>query len=457
MNDDSKKKVQSPSWRRFSIGRFRKPKPFSVNRPKEEQSNVPRSSLERTPLQYAQRKQELELQRQRLIQPVSQPQKQAPTESLQTPPQEQQRRGVSLPGQTTVKVLRSEKFVNVASKIGLGKPAATISSTLNKATATIGNAAKNIIGKVFGQAVLGTALKAVAFIGKIFSLTNPLGWAITGATIIGLNRIGKAPVIIAGVLTSIPAMFGSAVTAALSTTAITAGAAALIAIIIVPIFMFIINSGAYLVPPSTTTLIGRVPLIEGGTAGLCSGEEDITERLATEVRGGVVNLLPNSLPARTDSNRLCIKPTMLVMHWSAGANDNPEGNARTYETLVRRGLACQLGTDTNDTWFMQPFYETEVEMAHCANSWNVYSISNEMAGVAFTDSPPPPNTSELELSYEVTCKVMEQYSIPWCQIFGHFDVPDSGGKTDPGREFLYNLFVPEIRRRCPTDPTNICG
>ena len=72
-----------------------------------------------------------------------------------------------------------------------------------------------------------------------------------------------------------------------------------------------------------------------------------------------------------------------------------------------------------------------------------------MAGVYFTASPPPPNTEELELTYDATCEIMQQYDIPWYQIYGHYDVPNNGGKTDPGREFLEKVFIPEIERRCP--------
>lgn len=105
---------------------------------------------------------------------------------------------------------------------------------------------------------------------------------------------------------------------------------------------------------------------------------------------------------------------------------------------------------------MQPFYETEVELAWCANSWNVDGISIEMAGVYFTDTPPPPNLKLLELSYNAVCKVNQQYDLRWCDIYGHYQVPDSNGKKDPGKEFLPNIFIPEIRKRCPNDPKNTC-
>jgi hypothetical protein len=52
------------------------------------------------------------------------------------------------------------------------------------------------------------------------------------------------------------------------------------------------------------------------------------------------------------------------------------------------------------------------------------------------------------MAYDVTCKAMGQYNIPWSQIYGHYQVPNSG-KIDPGKEFLEEVFIPEIRKRCP--------
>ena len=196
-------------------------------------------------------------------------------------------------------------------------------------------------------------------------------------------------------------------------------------------------------------VIGNPP-----TPGGCSGVgEPITTNLAARITNGSVRLLPENV-RRHDT---CITPTMLIMHWSAGANDDPNGNTRTYDTLVRRGLSCQLGTDINGTELWQEFYNQHVEIPVCAGEWNTYSINNEIAGVWFTDSPPPPNLQQLEYAYDATCEIMSQYSIPWCQIYGHFDVPNNGGKIDPGPEFLYNLFVPEIRNRCPNDPNSVCS
>ncbi|HTK03778.1 MAG TPA: N-acetylmuramoyl-L-alanine amidase [Alphaproteobacteria bacterium] len=218
--------------------------------------------------------------------------------------------------------------------------------------------------------------------------------------------------------------------------------------VIVALILFIINSGAYVVPLGSGDRSRPPPI--GGLVSSCKESDetgaDITAKIASEIKNGSVNLLPETVWGRRDG--ICITPTMIVMHWSAGTNDNPSGNERTYETLVQRSLSCQLATDTNDTWIMERFFEKQVEFPACAGEYNTYAINNEMAGVYFTDSPPPPNTQELELTYNATCKVMKQYNIPWSQIYGHYQVPNSG-KDDPGKDFLEKVFIPEIKKRCP--------
>lgn len=221
---------------------------------------------------------------------------------------------------------------------------------------------------------------------------------------------------------------------------------------LVAFIMLVINNSAYVVPPSFLDNATIPPPPIGGLVSSCEESEDtgpeITEELAGRIKNGVVKLLPETVWGRRDG--ICIKPTMIVMHWSAGTNDNPDGNQRTYETLVARNLSCQLATDTNDNWLMERFFEKMVEFPACAGSYNTYSINNEMAGVYFTANPPPPNLEELELAYDATCKVMDQYDIPWSQIRGHYQVPNSG-KQDPGKDFLEKVFIPEIRKRCPND------
>ena len=213
-----------------------------------------------------------------------------------------------------------------------------------------------------------------------------------------------------------------------------------------------------------------------GLAGLCpAGGKEISAQLASKIQGGIVHLLPNTVTPRSPGSRLCITPTMIVMHWSGGW-DNDQGNDGTYGTLIQRNLACQLASDTNDTYIMQPFYETQVEFPWCCNDWNIYSINNEEAGgfvssptdprgvfdLRFTDengNPPRignplkpnqhifPEKSVVDHAVSVTCAIMKQYNIPWTQIFGHYNVPGAGAQ-DPGKEYLETYFIPRVQKEC---------
>lgn len=214
-----------------------------------------------------------------------------------------------------------------------------------------------------------------------------------------------------------------------------------------------------------------------GLAGVCpEGGQEITAQLASQMQNGHEQFLPNTVTARSEDGRLCITPTTIVIHWSGGW-DNDQGNDATYGTLIQRNLACQLASDTNDTILMQPFYETQVEYPWCAGAWNIYSINNELAGgyipspgdpeygsvdIRFTDESGNPSRignpykpsqtvfpekSVVDHAVSAACAIMKQYNIPWTQIYGHYQVPNSG-KPDPGKEFLENWFIPRVKNEC---------
>ena len=72
-----------------------------------------------------------------------------------------------------------------------------------------------------------------------------------------------------------------------------------------------------------------------------------------------------------------------------------------------------------------------------------------MAGTGFTSPPPPPNSEELARAINATCVLMQQYNIPWTQIFGHYQVPGMQGiKDDPGEAFLQDVFIPKVKDKC---------
>ena len=255
-------------------------------------------------------------------------------------------------------------------------------------------------------------------------------------------------------------------------------------VMLVLVILFIINSGAYVVPPGQDLTIYGSPseIPEGGTLSSCANypDIDITSSLAARISGGSVRLLPDDNGARLYGT--CFIPQMIILHSSAGY-DNNQGNDRTYETLVNRDVACQLATDTDDTILMQPFYESVVEVAWCANSWNDRGISIELAGECAdgknpcrrnysecqvgddsypytfeapgsTATHPCPNLSDL--AYNALCEVMQQYNIPWCQVYTHDDVPDATHKDVVGKGWVNNYFIPRLRDNCNVPANSQC-
>lgn len=236
--------------------------------------------------------------------------------------------------------------------------------------------------------------------------------------------------------------------------------------VVVPILtvfiLFIINSGAYIVPQKTigTEIIDIPP---GGNLVKCDSTKtgtDITQQLASSIRSGSVLLLPNSLGSRQEG--LCITPTMIILHTSSGY-DNDDGNIRTYETLVSRNVSCQLSTDTNDTILMLNFFEKQVENAWCADNLNAGGVSIEMSGEpdsgfgpyskcaptgdqTFTPNGPHPCPDLEDLSFDAICKIMQKYKIPWTQIFQH--EASNGTHVDPNGDAWVDKFILRLKNNC---------
>lgn len=230
--------------------------------------------------------------------------------------------------------------------------------------------------------------------------------------------------------------------------------------VLVAIILFIINSGAYVVPPGPATFGGVPP---GGNLTKCNPNEtgaEITEQLATSIDSGSVRFLPDYLGSRREG--LCMTPTMIVLHTSGGY-DNDQGNSATYGTLVSRDRSCQLATDTNDTIFMLSFFEKQVESAWCSDDLNAGGVGIEMAGECQGGCAPvakcSPNTSltyqpngphpcpDLEdLSFDAICKTMRYYKIPWSQVFQH--EASNGSHTDPLGDEWVDKFILRLKNSC---------
>jgi len=230
--------------------------------------------------------------------------------------------------------------------------------------------------------------------------------------------------------------------------------------IIVYFILFIINSGAYIVPPSPAGFGGFPP---GGNLTKCNPDEtgaEITEQLAASMESGSVRFLPDSLGSRM--NGLCMTPTMIVLHTSGGY-DNDDGNSRTYETLVSSDLSCQMATDTNDTILMLSFFEKQVEYPWCANNLDAGGVSIEMAGecqagcaqiakcspntsLTYTPTGPHPCPNLENLAFSAICKVMQKYKIPWSQVFQH--EASNGTHDDPIGDEWVDKFILRLKNNC---------
>lgn len=168
----------------------------------------------------------------------------------------------------------------------------------------------------------------------------------------------------------------------------------------------------------------------------CSGE--------TPLQVGVSNAETKILPNSSKPNS-CIKPTQIVLHWSAGSN---KAGARygIWSTLASRGVSCHFAIDPEGTLQALGLYDSYVEMSWCQGPvFNVNSVSIEIAGSNFDktharhvtcignnctiDGGPnesgfrPPSPDQYKRVEEVVCWIMSKYNIGKNGITGHLYAP----------------------------------
>ncbi len=140
----------------------------------------------------------------------------------------------------------------------------------------------------------------------------------------------------------------------------------------------------------------------------------------------------------------CIVPTMIIIHWSGGWSSNDV----TRQVLENRNRSCHIGTDQDGSvqqWMQH--WERKAEFGWCAGpDGNPYGVNNEMVGAWFDTNPPP--DAEFKSAVNSTCWYMQQYNIPASQIYGHYQL--QAGKSDPGKVFLQNRFIPAVINQCGT-------
>ena len=116
---------------------------------------------------------------------------------------------------------------------------------------------------------------------------------------------------------------------------------------------------------------------------------------------------------------------------------------------------------------MLSFFETQVEYSWCANDLNNGGVSIEMAGecqgggcapvskcspgtdLTYTPDGPHPCPPLEDLAFSAICKVMQEYKIPWTQVFQH--EASNGSHTDPVGDEWVDKFIIRLKDNCVVD------
>ncbi|NTU72824.1 N-acetylmuramoyl-L-alanine amidase [Candidatus Roizmanbacteria bacterium] len=166
-------------------------------------------------------------------------------------------------------------------------------------------------------------------------------------------------------------------------------------------------------------------------------------------------LVPNAKRAHSSLENICIKPSMLVMHWVA-AWQTPE---ITLGSLESDEYGCQFITDHNEILQTMGFYKSVVQRPACVAGYNDYNISNEIEGTDFDNvynSPSNPHYTQLKASTEKAlqsaCWAMKQYNICPNQVYGHLEL-NPLSKADPGAEYIKYI---RSRLKSECDMGNAC-
>lgn len=166
---------------------------------------------------------------------------------------------------------------------------------------------------------------------------------------------------------------------------------------------------------------------------------------------------PNSEVKLLNRRDQCIKPTMIVIHWTVGWI-TPE---TTLSVLNERELSCQFltGTTNGQTKQLQSLFlfPSVVERAACVKRYP-NAISFELSGDSFDkiyNNPSHEKYKELMGSdgksgstgraVQTVCWLLKQYNIPKNQVFGHLEL-NPEDKVDPGAQ-----YIKYFRQRVATD------
>lgn len=166
--------------------------------------------------------------------------------------------------------------------------------------------------------------------------------------------------------------------------------------------------------------------------------------------------VPNTQYMKLDQSLGCMRPTMIVIHWSA-AWTTAEATFNTlnkYKTDAKTGQTyrngCQFATDENHQLQLQDFWNDQVIWGYCVGgAENAISINDEITGSYFDrlfdqygeiiDSTYGRRLAlETNRSLATTCWAMKQYNIPISRVIGHIESPwgQTSGKIDPSIKYM---------------------
>lgn len=155
----------------------------------------------------------------------------------------------------------------------------------------------------------------------------------------------------------------------------------------------------------------------------------------------------------------CVKPTMIVIHWTVGWIPP----SATYNVLNDRGLSCQYGTGHNSSGNLQQIqmlymFDDVVERAACVKRYG-NTINFEISGDSFDQvykNPSHKNYANLmgsdgnggttKKALDTVCWLMKKYSIPASQIYGHLEL-NPEDKKDPGAAYI-TYFREQVALKC---------
>jgi len=338
-------------------------------------------------------------------------------------------------------VAAGKKLAGELLKKGIGKAVASIAVKLG---VKLGIAATGVGAPV---ALILLAIDIViAILKAVKNAIQKTAKAIFGEEIKSKDILGVLAVGAVSRTSTFIATLGSTVASAASSAGMIIGFGAII------VFIFYVTSFAVAPLLSTLVQLDSTTPTEGkseyyGNLNFDCGPEAGAE-ITVDAGGFPVTQRLLVGPGRTG---MCITPTKITIHWSGGSS-----NDSTYETLIARGLSCQIGTAPDgsvEQW--QQMWEKKAELAYCTGgNENNYCLNNEMVGAWFippgstplNSSQNVPSEEEIQSSVNTTCFMMRQYNIPSSQIFGHYQLMP--GKPDPGEEFLA-YFINRVNETCP--------